>query len=158
VKASTARLVLRQGLLLVIAAMVSGLVVNYLRADGIPLIRQPVTASREGFDPLVRVADLQREGRVLFLDARPEGDYAAGHIAGAINVPLAEFDLRMDAVLPLIDAAETVVTYCDGEDCHLGEILAQKLREWGYANVEVLPNGWSRWQVAGLPVERGTGS
>ena len=157
-KTSMARLVLRQGLLLVLAATLSGLLVNYLRADGIPLVRQPVSAEQEGSMPLARVAELQRQGLVLFLDARSEAEYAAGHIAGALSLPLETFDLRIAEILPLIDAAETAVTYCNGEDCHLGEILARKLGEWGCTNVEVLPNGWTRWQAAGLPVARGMGS
>jgi 3-mercaptopyruvate sulfurtransferase SseA len=47
------------------------------------------------------------------------------------------------------------VTYCDGETCSLSEDLAKELMAMGYKQVKVLLNGWTRWNEAGLPVEKG---
>ena len=54
---------------------------------------------------------------------------------------------------PLVDPAKVIITYCDGEDCHLAPALAELLFFNGFNNVRYLRNGWTRWREGGFPVE-----
>jgi rhodanese-related sulfurtransferase len=95
------------------------------------------------------------EKQAIFLDARSPRDYAMGHIRGAQNIPWQSFDQYIDRVFDRIPEDARIVTYCDGEHCSLSEDLAKELVSMGYKKVQVLLNGWTRWQEAGLPVEKG---
>ena len=50
-----------------------------------------------------------------------------------------------------LDEKDTIITYCDGENCELSHDLAMYLKDMGFTNVRVLVNGWTVWQNAGLP-------
>lgn len=89
------------------------------------------------------------------MDARSSQDYTKGHIRGAWNIPWQSFDEYAGRIFDNLPENASVVTYCDGEHCSLGEDLAKELVSMGYRDVKVLPNGWTRWQEAGLPGEKG---
>jgi rhodanese-related sulfurtransferase len=92
---------------------------------------------------------------VVFIDARPEEDYARGHIQNARCLPWHDVDLKFMGVTEALDLETPIVTYCDGEKCELSHNLALFLRDAGFLNTRVLVNGWTLWQQAGLPVESG---
>ena len=81
---------------------------------------------------------------VLFVDAREPERFAAGHIKGALNLPLASLD---QATLPeRVRAASTVtIVYCDGPECGAAERVAAWLKERGATDVRVLREGWAAW-------------
>jgi rhodanese-related sulfurtransferase len=87
---------------------------------------------------------------VLLLDARPEPEYRAGRIPGAVNAPLEELEARLH-VLPL---EREVVVYCRGPWCALADEVVAKLRGLGYEARRLGP-GLPDWRAAGLPVESG---
>lgn len=133
--------------------------VNVVRPDGLALSSTPksqVELQPEGGEiPLKDAALLHASGRAVFLDARSPLDYAQGHIKGAVSLPPREFASQFQDLKPMLEKAEVVVAYCDGERCPLGENLAQHLRDAGLKNVLVLKNGWTSWTAEGLPVEQG---
>ena len=88
-------------------------------------------------------------GLVTVLDVRPQEEYAAGHLPGAINVPLAELDEDLDR---LNDGRE-VVAYCRGPYCILAYEAVVRLRAQGLP-ARRLEFGFPEWQLTGLPVER----
>jgi 3-mercaptopyruvate sulfurtransferase SseA len=92
--------------------------------------------------------------QAIFIDARSDADFRAGHIQGALNLPWNEFDIRFQQVMTGISHESTIVTYCDGEACGLSHELAVALLGKGYPNVRVLLNGWTIWQQSGLPTDR----
>lgn len=154
----TSKKTLLQALAIVAASGVLALGVNFIRADGLPLVsarQSQVDLKRTGGEiPLKDAALLHASGRAVFLDARPQLDYVQGHIKDAISLPLREFASQFQDLKPKLEKAEVVVTYCDGERCPLGENLAKHLRDAGLKNVLVLKNGWTSWTAEGLPVER----
>jgi rhodanese-related sulfurtransferase len=85
---------------------------------------------------------------VVVLDVRPVEEYAAGHIAGAVSVPLAELERRL-AELP---RGRRVVAYCRGPYCVLAVEAVRLLRKRGVDAVR-LKDGFPEWRDAGLPVE-----
>jgi len=89
-----------------------------------------------------------RRGEVTVLDVRPLEEYRAGHIPGALSVPLNDLDRRM-AELPL---DREVVAYCRGPYCVLAIDAVAQLKQHGYRAIR-LEEGVPDWRARGLPIE-----
>jgi rhodanese-related sulfurtransferase/DNA-binding transcriptional ArsR family regulator len=89
------------------------------------------------------------DGAVTVLDVRPAEEYYAGHIPGALSVPLPELASRL-ASLP---RRREVVAYCRGPYCVLAIEAVNQLRARGFKAVR-LEDGVLDWAALGLPVER----
>ena len=96
---------------------------------------------------------LYKEKGAIFADARHEADFAAGHIKGSVNLYAADQEIWLPEFLAATDPATVIVTYCDGEACHLAPALAELLFFNGFDNVRYLKNGWTRWREGGFPIE-----
>ena len=107
--------------------------------------------SKDSLEPLPAKELLQRAktGVVTVLDVRPPEEYAAGHIRGAINVPLAELTKRLHE----IPKGKEIVAYCRGPYCLLAFEAVVQLRKKG-REARRLEDGFPEWKSAGLPVER----
>ena len=129
----------RNNLLLFAVAFVSGAMLLW------PLFR------RTAGGPWVTTAQathlINRED-ALVVDVRDPGDYGAGHILGAKNVPLSR--LGDGDVLKRKDWP--VIVYCDGSD--RSSKAVSLLKKQGFARVVNLSGGLRAWQQAGLPVEK----
>ena len=90
-----------------------------------------------------------REG-VALIDVRPEDEYAAGHLPGALSLPLAR--LRGDAQVPAGDGP--LLVYCRGRYC-LSALEGVRLLARGRREVRRLPFGVSEWKAAGYALEVG---
>jgi rhodanese-related sulfurtransferase/DNA-binding transcriptional ArsR family regulator len=90
-----------------------------------------------------------RSGKVVILDTRPAGEFAAGHIAGAVSVPVDELKRRL-ANLP---KSKEFVAYCRGPYCVYADRAVELLRASG-RKARRLAEGFPEWKAAGLPVER----
>lgn len=88
-----------------------------------------------------------RAGQVTLLDVRPEEEYAAGHIPGALSVPLPALAKRL-ANLP---KRREVVAYCRGPYCVLAVEAVKLLREHGFRAIR-LEDGVLDWASHGLKV------
>ena len=91
-----------------------------------------------------------RSGDAVVIDLRPVEEYEAGHIAGAISIPLAELEAHL-AELP---AGVEVVAYCRGPYCALAPQGVAFLRRSG-RRARRLEDGFPEWRLAGLPVATG---
>jgi len=91
-----------------------------------------------------------RSGDAVVVDLRPAEEYAAGHIAGAISIPLAELEAHL-AELP---AGVEIVAYCRGPYCALAPQGVALLRRAG-RRARRLEDGFPEWRLAGLPVASG---
>jgi rhodanese-related sulfurtransferase/DNA-binding transcriptional ArsR family regulator len=92
---------------------------------------------------------LERGDGVVVVDVRPSEEYAAGHLPGALSVPVAELRRRI-AELP---ADQEVVAYCRGPYCAFAPEAVRLLRAAGRA-ARRLEDGLPEWAAAGLPVAR----
>jgi rhodanese-related sulfurtransferase len=90
-----------------------------------------------------------KKGLVTVLDVRPPEEFAAGHIRGAINVPLTELKKRLNE----IPRDQEVVAYCRGPYCLMAFEAVAELRNRG-RRARRLQDGFPEWKSAGLPVER----
>jgi rhodanese-related sulfurtransferase len=150
---------------LVILSAVAALTVNAVRTDRLPLVgdfsvaARMTTATGERMDiSLEEARRLFFTHTAVFIDARPVEDYARGHIRDSRSLPWQDVDLNFMAVTADLELTTAIVTYCDGETCELSHDLALFLRDAGFTNTRVLVNGWTVWQLAGLPVESGMAS
>ncbi|WP_431955828.1 ArsR/SmtB family transcription factor [Nocardia lijiangensis] len=100
-------------------------------------------------DELVRRRD---NGDITVVDVRPHEEYVAGHIPGAINIPLAELADRL-AELP---ADHDIVAYCRGVYCVMATEAIRIAGEAG-RSVKRLDEGVLEWRLAGLPVAPAAG-
>ena len=109
---------------------------------------------KDNLEPLPREELLgrARDGLVTVLDVRPAEEYAAGHIAGAVNVPLSELEQYLRNVNP----KQEVVAYCRGPHCVLAFDAVAHLRKKGL-KARRLEDGFPEWKTAGLPVDIRTG-
>jgi rhodanese-related sulfurtransferase len=99
----------------------------------------------------VRMADLlerARKGDVVILDTRPAHEYAAGHIAGAVSVPIDELHAR----LRRLPRSKEYVAYCRGPYCVYADRAVDELRASG-RSARRLSEGFPEWKAAGLPIE-----
>jgi rhodanese-related sulfurtransferase len=112
----------------------------------------------DGRDPLepVDAAELRRRlkaGEVTVIDVRPALEYEAGHIAGALSVPLEDLDERLTD----LPKNRPVVAYCRGPYCVYAIEAVERLRERGY-DARRLADGVADWRRAGRPVAAGAES
>lgn len=94
---------------------------------------------------------------IIFVDARDDAHYQAGHIPGAHAFDHYRATEYLASVLAVCQAAERVVVYCEGGDCEDSEFAAVLLREAGVPNAKlaVYSGGFTEWQSNALPVELG---
>ena len=95
---------------------------------------------------LVRV----RRGDVVVVDVRPAEEYEAGHIAGALSLPLEQLKARLDE----LGSGLEIVAYCRGPLCLLAPQAVSLLRSRGL-NARSLKDGMPEWRRANLPVALG---
>ena len=108
--------------------------------------------SRDELEPvtLAELRRLIRDGEVTLLDVRPREEYEAGHIPGAISLPVAELNARS----PELPKSKEVIAYCRGPYCVYSLEAVQLLRKHGY-RARRAQEGLPEWRLSGLPIERG---
>lgn len=110
---------------------------------------------KDELEPLPRqeLIERVRDGLVTVLDVRPPEEYAAGHVPGAVNVPLS----RLKQYLKKLKPEQEIVAYCRGPHCVLAFDAVASLRKKGL-KARRLEDGFPEWKTAGLPVETGSAS
>jgi rhodanese-related sulfurtransferase len=91
-----------------------------------------------------------REGSVVVIDVRPPEEYRAGHIRGALSLPLDELEARIRE----LPARKEIVAYCRGPYCLMAYQAVETLRAKG-RRARRLVEGLPEWRAAGFPVESG---
>lgn len=121
------------------------------RAADVEKLLRTWLAHRDELDPVPahEVLERLRKGLVTVLDVRPEEEYTAGHLPGAINVPIE----RLESFLSKLPKRKEVVAYCRGPYCLMSFEAVEKLRKRGF-KAKRLEDGYPEWRAAGLPVER----
>ena len=91
-----------------------------------------------------------RSGGITVLDVRPAAEYAAGHIPGAVSIPLGQLGQRLAELPPEAEIA----AYCRGPYCVFAHDAVRLLRSRGRA-ARRLTGGLPEWRLAGLPTATG---
>jgi len=88
------------------------------------------------------------DGSVVVLDVRPEQEYGAGHIPGAISLPVD----ALEAALQTLPKDKEIVAYCRGPYCVFSDEAVRLLHRYGI-RARRLSEGFPEWRAAGYPVE-----
>jgi rhodanese-related sulfurtransferase len=88
--------------------------------------------------------------KFVLVDVREEGEYAAGHAAGAVHIGKGVIERDIEAKVP--DPNTPLVLYCGGG--FRSALAADAVQKMGYTNVISMDGGWSAWVKAGMPTEK----
>lgn len=115
----------------------------------------PAREAYLGFDgaPEITRAELQARaaaGGLLVLDVRPLEEYLAGHIPGAVCIPVADLAERIGELPGDVE----IVVYCRGEYCVFAYDAVRLLTEQGRRVIR-LNDGMLEWRLADLPIAAG---
>lgn len=89
-----------------------------------------------------------QEAGVILLDVRTAGEYAAGHIDGALNIDVE--GMTFAGEIKQLDNTKTYAIYC--QSGRRSRIAAETMTKAGFTNLFNLDKGIGSWQSAGLPV------
>lgn len=113
------------------------------------LVNTYLTA-KDDLDPIPadELLNMVKQDLVTVLDVRPHEEYDAGHVQGAINIPINELEQHLQQ----FDSSQEFVAYCRGPHCILAFDAVAQLRDNGF-QARRLEDGYPEWKVAGLPTE-----
>lgn len=120
----------------------------------VPAVRGPATLIPLPLG-LMQVKEIVDRKEGVVVDARDAAAYAAGHIPGAVSLPVGEAEARMDSFRAQVPVGTLLVAYCNGYSCSDSHHLAESLIQAGYRTVYVFAGGFPEWRDAGYPVARG---
>jgi rhodanese-related sulfurtransferase/DNA-binding transcriptional ArsR family regulator len=122
------------------------------RLAGVDLVVRDYFESADDLEPVDchELMERIRRGDVIVVDVRPAAEYIAGHIPGAVSIPLDQ----LDAALARLAKGAEVVAYCRGPYCVLAPQAIERLRAKGYRARRLDP-GMPEWRLAGLPISVG---
>lgn len=121
------------------------------RVAEVDRLSRAYTGDLEGIEFVTRedlAKRLRRKDDLVVLDVRPAEEYAAGHVPGAISIPVTELRRRLKE----LPKNKGIVAYCRGSYCAFAPQAARYLHKKGY-RTSVLEAGLPDWEAAGLPVE-----
>jgi rhodanese-related sulfurtransferase len=122
------------------------------RLAEIDQITQQFMQDKEGMEGVDRIELMQRvrAGEAIVLDVRPPEEFSAGHIEGAISIPLK----KLGEHLSELSRDKEIVAYCRGPYCVMSIEAVKMLRAGGFRAAR-LEDDVYEWGVHGLPVARG---
>jgi len=157
---SSRRSIARESAVLLGLACALALLVNTLRTDGIPLrenwtAKKFAAAAKSGERISLEMAYAAWKSRAaLFVDAQAAEDYAQGHIPAALSLPFDPLAKDLETRVKALPKESPLILYCSAISCSLAEELAEYVRDFGYKNTLIMPEGIQGWRDAGYPIEK----
>lgn len=140
--------VLRQAAVLVLAAATAAFATWqwHPRAPALYLVQEPLRDDEVS----MQVVQERFHNDVLWIDARPQEQFDAGHVPQALLLNEQKFD---DQLIEHLDTLQTnrkpVIVYCSGQKCEASRKVMQKLKEMGFVQEAfILKGGWNAWKAA----------
>jgi rhodanese-related sulfurtransferase len=151
-----------QAILLVLISILIGIGSNIISSKPIPWFAVELAVvenvDTKSEDPILAAITLEQarnffDESVLFVDARDEGYFEAGHIQGAMkNIFLMELIFNIEEKQ---SKNTSLVVYCGDPGCGDSEQLAYDLKNMGFTKLYVFKGGWLEWSKADYPSEVG---
>jgi rhodanese-related sulfurtransferase len=135
----------RQASLLLVLALVPALLTAWLHP------KRPAWSWTRPSVTEIALADAVRLTPVIWVDARPDEEYAAQHMPGALSLNEDRWNELIKKFLDVWSAqpGARVVVYCNSQRCDASRAVAVRLRhEYQIGNVFVLQGGWAAWLEA----------
>lgn len=116
------------------------------RAPALYLIQEPLRNDEVSMQVIAE----RWQGRVLWIDARPQEQFDAGHVPEALLLNEQKFD---DQLFNYLDTLQTntkpIIVYCSGAKCEASRHVLERLKQTlPIENAFVLKGGWNAWQQA----------
>ena len=154
---------------LILFGILFGIAANAISPRGIPWVgdvsRGAALANRSAEEikelpPVSELADVQAavasgDSTLASLDARLHEDYVAGHLPGALNLPVENLDESYAPLKDQLARMDRIIVYCDGGDCELSHDLAEALKGFGHKRVQLFAGGIAAWIEAGEKLTEG---
>ncbi len=105
------------------------------------------------FITLQETEDLFGQGEAVFIDSRSREEFNAGHIPGALNIPLEENKEGLKNGRLPYSQDHVLVVYCEGGGCQTSIALAKLIHALGFRNIRIFSDGFGEWSASGLPME-----
>lgn len=116
--------------------------------------REPTAEQRARAIARQEIPEALERGAVVF-DARPEEQYAQGHLPGAVNVPAGKAAEQIDVFYAYAAPDGEVILYCGGDECDDSLVVHDLLAQYGFTNIRLYLGGWRDWHKADMPVQKG---
>jgi rhodanese-related sulfurtransferase len=150
----------RNILAILFAAALVAAVANLVHPRKIPWVQDwsshiEAKAKKLGIKVVPLSTALRKHGApgTVFIDARPAAEFAAGHVAGALSVPMQSLGEHFETVGELIDSGQELVVYCRSRDCDDALALLIELRAIGAERLVFYVDGFAAWKKYGGEVE-----
>ncbi|MFB3788349.1 MAG: rhodanese-like domain-containing protein [bacterium] len=144
----------RQVFFICLAGMAAGFSINAASRNPLPFWRIPVNQAEKW--PVLDADEVMRridEGSAIVLDAREAKEYQLGHLPGAINLPVTDFDAVYGEIGESLPRDYPIIVYCQGGPCEESHQLLDLLSLREFQDLYLYPGGWLEWKERGLPVE-----
>ena len=139
--------------LLIGVSILFALVFNQSNPNGIPLFQKLPSKEAIPSITLFAAAEEYKQGEAVFVDAMPANFYDKRHIKGAVNMPLALFDIVYLMTFDEENKTKKIIVYGRTISKLYDLEVANKLALRGYKNTKVLEGRLSDWEKKGYPVE-----
>ncbi len=140
-----------QGAVFAIASLLCGMFYHFVNDEGL-LANANATSSIQqahlgNFIPKVSEKKVQEllDSDTVFIDARFERDFEAGHLEGAISVPVNTTDEERQMKTANIPKDARIVLYCQSAGCKYAEKVAIRLLDDDFSNISIFKGGWQEW-------------
>ena len=134
-------------------ALAQGMIYHFANEEGL-LANANATASiiqvhQGNFIPKINKKKVERlrTGDTVFIDARLARDFKAGHLEGAISVPVNATDAQRQKAMVGITKDARIVSYCQSAGCKYAEKVSIQLVADGFSNVSIFKGGWNEWKA-----------
>lgn len=152
-----------QYLVILALSTVLGLGFNYFFGKSLPVfgaykpeppkIEEDLTQYYDEMD-VETLKSLLESKMVILLDARKADLYRAGHIPGAVSLPIWDFKAKYVEKEGIFEEGKTIVIYCIGIHCTDSGLLAKELHKKGHQEIFVYKGGIEEWEALGNPVKK----
>ncbi len=134
-----------------IAALLCGMFYHFANDEGLLANANATTSIQKAhagnFIPKISDRKVHKllDSKTVFIDARLARDYKAGHLDGAISVPIDSNDIELKKATADIAKDARVVLYCQSAGCKYAEIVAIRLIDDGFTDISIYKGGWAKW-------------
>lgn len=142
-----------QASIFVFAAVIVSFLYHFINNEGFLAhanATAPIQQAHAGsFIPKIDTALVEKllKSNAIIIDARLPKDFEAGHLEGAINVPINYNDEERLNIMGKISKDAKLVVYCQSNSCFYAEKLAAQLMADGFENIDIYGGGWNEWNL-----------
>ncbi|MDY0221068.1 MAG: rhodanese-like domain-containing protein [Desulfobacterium sp.] len=125
------------------------------RSQGVvsPMEKNTVVDGSREINDLDTMVELVNSKRCTLVDVRSNSQFDAGHLPGAVSLPIEAFDQMIGDFFVEYPLDTCLVVYCAGRECLDSHRLAHSLKTFGFFDIRIFSGGFADWMEGGLSVE-----